>query len=278
MNTSSINIQGNIISNEIIEKIRLEDPEFYQQPSFFNTGHSVRDETGNAWINAKALWAIFKKKRERLKEEDSGVAETRKSWLEPFLAELNYVATKSPVYQHEESGKKFDISHRDDELDGFPIHLVSFKQSLDKATKEGKSSPHALVQEYLNSVEQTYALVSNGIFLRLLRDSSRIVRISYYEFNLEKMMEEDLFADFAILYRTLHASRFKMNEDLKEDCIFEHYHIQSLQSGSRIRENLSIAVIYALVGSSNGFVLDRNQPLRTQTGLANGFIQHPENK
>ncbi|MDR1897716.1 MAG: restriction endonuclease [Prevotellaceae bacterium] len=278
MNNSSINIQGNIISSEIIEKIRSEESGYFQQPSFFNAAHSVRDEIGNAWINAKSLWAIFKTKRERLKDDHSGTTETRKSWMEPFLAELNYAATKSPVYQHEESGKKFEISHRDEEIGHFPIHLVSFKQSLDKSAKEGKSSPHALVQEYLNSVEQAYALVSNGIFLRLLRDSSRIVRISYYEFNLEKMMEEDLFADFAILYRTLHASRFINKEDLQDGCIFEYYHLQSLQSGSRMRENLSVAVINALVGYPNGIVLDRHQPFRNQTGLANGFIQHPGNQ
>ena len=277
MNNTSVNIQGNIISSEIIEKIRSEEQGYYQRPSYFDTDHSLREEIGNAWINAKALWNIFKSKKERVKDEDSGTTETRKSWMEPFLAELNFTATKALVYQHAESGKRFDISHRDDELDGFPIHLVSFKQSLDKATVNGKSSPHALVQEYLNKVEHTYALVSNGIFLRLLRDSSRIVRISYYEFNLEKMMEEDLFSDFAILYRTLHSSRFKQKNDFPDGCIFETYHLQSLESGSRLRSSLSSAVINALVGYPNGIVSAKNQNFKKQTGLANGFILNPHN-
>jgi len=278
MNHTSVNIQGNIISSEIIDKIRTEEQGYYQQPSFFGKDHAIRDEIGNAWINAKALWNIFKNKRDRVKEHETGTTETRKSWIEPFLAELDFAATKTTAYQHPETGKRFDISHRDEELGGFPIHLVSFKQNLDKPAQEGKASPHALVQEYLNSVEQTYALVSNGIFLRLLRDSSRIVRISYYEFNLEKMMEEDLFSDFAILYRTLHASRFQLRTDLSEGCIFENYHLQSLESGSRLRENLSIAVINGLVGYPNGLVVDKNQPYRLQTGLANGFIQHRNNQ
>ena len=121
MNNTSVNIQGNIISSEIIEKIRSEEQGYYQRPSYFDTDHSLREEIGNAWINAKALWNIFKSKKERVKDEDSGTTETRKSWMEPFLAELNFTATKALVYQHAESGKRFDISHRDDELDGFPI-------------------------------------------------------------------------------------------------------------------------------------------------------------
>jgi hypothetical protein len=278
MNATSINIQGNIISSEIIEKIRSEDPGFYQQVGYFGINHALRDEIGNAWINARALWNIFKSKKDRLKDDDSGTTETRKSWLEPLLAELSFSATKATVYTHPESGKRFEISHKDEEIDGFPIHLVSFKQSLDKGTKDGKSSPHALLQEYLNKVENTYGLASNGIFLRLLRDSSRIVRISYFEFNLEKMMEEDLYSDFAILYRTLHASRFELKSDYPDGCIFESYHLQSLESGSRLRENLSIAVINALVGYPNGIVLNKQQPFRTQVGLANGFIQNPHNE
>jgi len=35
MNYTSVNIQGNIISSEIIDKIRSEEPGYYQQPSFF---------------------------------------------------------------------------------------------------------------------------------------------------------------------------------------------------------------------------------------------------
>lgn len=55
MNNTSVNIQGNIISSEIIEKIRSEEQGYYQRPSYFDTDHSLREEIGNAWINAKAL-------------------------------------------------------------------------------------------------------------------------------------------------------------------------------------------------------------------------------
>ncbi|MCB6708381.1 restriction endonuclease [Bacteroides fragilis] len=91
------------------------------------------------------------------------------------------------------------------------------------------------------------------------------------------MMEEDLFSDFAILYRTLHSSRFKQKNDFPDGCIFETYHLQSLESGSRLRSSLSSAVINALVGYPNGIVSAKNQNFKKQTGLANGFIQNPHN-
>lgn len=73
-------------------------------------------------------------------------------------------------------------------------------------------SPHALVQEYINVTEHLYAIVTNGLQLRLLRDSSRLIKLSFMEVDLQAMMEEELFADFAIMYRLLHASRMPQPE------------------------------------------------------------------
>jgi hypothetical protein len=42
--------------------------------------------------------------------------------------------------------------------------------------------------------------------LRLLRDSSRLIKLSYLEFDLDRILTEGRFADFALLYRLLHAS------------------------------------------------------------------------
>ncbi len=51
-------------------------------------------------------------------------------------------------------------------------------------------SPHALVQEYLNLTEHLYAIVTNGIQLRLLRDASRLIKLSFIEFDLQAMMKK----------------------------------------------------------------------------------------
>ena len=141
------------------------------------------------------------------------------------------------------------------------MHISGWFDSLDKKRESGglRMSPHALVQEYLNLTEHLYALVTNGREIRLLRDSSRLVRLSFVEFNLERIFEDELYADFALLYRILHGSRMPLAPADTDECLIERYHQDSLESGSRIRNGLSSAVEEAIVL------------------LANGFLSHPDN-
>lgn len=261
MNFPSINIQGNILSGEILEKIRIEDIN-HQTTASFGLGKNVkvRDEIGLAWSTMRGLWQTFKIRKERLAPEDSGTTETRNFWMLPFLTTLGYDVEKATAELID--NKTYAISHRAPNLQGFPIHITGINDSLDKRRETGgpRLSPHALVQEYLNKTDDhLYALVTNGRHLRLLRDATRLVRMTYLEFDLEKMMEEELFSDFAILYRVLHASRMPQEKGEGETAIIEQYHQDSLEAGARIREKLSEAVEYAI------------------KHLANGFLQHPGN-
>jgi len=263
MEYPSINIQGNIISSEILDKIRNEDIKFQLAADYgLDRKTSVRDEIGIAWAVTRAHWTAFKIRRDRLKEGESGTAETRNSWMIPLLKELGYNVEKTTVYIHPDTNKTYAISHKAANRGDFPIHIMGINDDLDKRreTSGPRLSPHALTQEYLNSTEHVYALVSNGRYLRLLRDATRLVRLSYLEINLEKMMEEELYADFAIFFRLLHITRMPLNADQTEESCIEYYHQESLASGSRIREKLSKAV---------------EASIKT---LANGFLEHPANE
>jgi hypothetical protein len=263
MNYASINIQGNIISSEILDKIRNEDIKFQQAADFgLDRKTSVRDEIGIAWAATRAHWTAFKIRRDRLKEGESGTAETRNSWMIPLFKELGYEVEKATAYIHPDTHKTYAISHNAANRGDFPIHIMGINDDLDRRreTSGPRLSPHALTQEYLNNTEHVYALVTNGRYLRLLRDATRLVRLSYLEINLEKMMEEELYADFAILFRLLHVTRMPLQTDQTEDSYIEYYHQESLASGSRIREKLSKAV---------------EASIKT---LANGFLEHPANE
>lgn len=265
MNYSSINIQGNILGSEILEKIRTEDIRFQNAKDFgFDPQTSVRDEITLAWSLAVSHWNAFKQKREKLSPNDSGTTETRNHWMKPLLAILGYdlsTATAEII-----NGKTYAISFRATNIDNFPVHIVGINQSLDARAESGgpRLSPHALAQEYLNNQEHMYALVSNGKFLRLLRDATRLSRLSYIEFNLEQMMEERLYAEFALLFRLLHCSRMPQSLDSGKDSILEFYHQEALASGSRIRERLSKAVEQSIKELANGFLKHAaNEDLRT---------------
>ncbi|HPG32205.1 MAG TPA: restriction endonuclease [Lentimicrobium sp.] len=262
MNYPGINIQGNIISGEILEKIWNEDTN-HQTPASFGLDKNirVRDEIGLAWSTIRGLWQTFSKRRERIDPEESGTSETRNFWMLPFLATLGYDVEKANAELID--GKTYAISHRAMNIGEFPIHIAGINDSLDRRRDNSgpRLSPHALVQEYLNKTEDhLYALITNGIHLRLLRDATRLVRQAYLEFNLEKMMEEELFADFAVLYRALHATRMPRQKGEGETSIIEIYHQESLEAGSRIREKLSEAVEFSI------------------KQMANGFLKHPENE
>ncbi|PSL02234.1 Eco57I restriction-modification methylase domain-containing protein [Cecembia rubra] len=261
MTFPSITIQGNIVSGEILDKLATEDIK-YQNPADFGLGKNVkvRDEIGLAWASARGYWQAFKMRRERIAEEESGTSETRNFWMLPFLMTLGYEVDKSNAEVLD--GKTYAISHRASNLSGFPVHIMGINDSLDKRRETGgpRLSPHALVQEYLNKTDNfLYAIVTNGKHLRLLRDATRLVRLTYLEFDLEKMMEEELFSDFAVLYRILHASRMPKDKGEGETSFMEYYHQESLASGTRIREKLSEAVESSI------------------KRLGNGFLKHPDN-
>jgi len=262
MNFPSIDIQGSILSTDLLGKIRSEQANF-QQGKDFNldfTNAKLKDEISFAWQEAKGQWSIYRSKLARLKDGESGTTETRNFWVSPLLTNLSYNLMFSRNTE-EFNGKKFSIGYRDSNLDNFPIYIGGYYESLDKRpeNKQLNVSPHALLQEYLNYSEHLYGIVTNGRQLRLLRDASRITRLSYLEFDLERIMEEDLYSDFVIFYRLLHSSRMPKKIDEGAESIIEKYHQEGLEAGSTIRNKLGAAVKMGILN------------------LANGFINHPGN-
>lgn len=276
MSYSAILIQGNIISSEVLEKIRTEDIRFQTAKDFkLPPNTSVRDEINMAWSLALSHWEAFKKKREKLTTGNTGVTETRRYWMLPFLGLLGYELSASSAEII--NGKTYAISHRATNLDGFPVHIVGILQSLDKRVESSgpRLSPHALTQEYLNNQEHLYGLITNGMFLRLLRDSTRLSRFSYLEFNLEQIMEEQLYAEFALLFRSIHATRMPQDTDTGKECVLEYYHEEAIAHGSRIRDKLSGAVETSIKEIATSFIQNpANDALRHS--IANGTVSARE--
>lgn len=271
MNFPSIDIQGSILSSDLLVKIRSEQAS-YQTGKDFNpdfTNAKLKDEISLAWQEAKGQWTIYKSKLTRLKEGEAGTTETRNFWISPLLTNLGYNLTFDRKGE-ELNGKSFPIGYRDNSLDNFPVYVGGYHESLDKRpeNKQLRVSPHAMLQEYLNYSDNDYGIVTNGRQLRLLRDASRITRLSYIQFDLEKMMEEDLYSDFVIFYRVLHASRMLKRWDSNGANIIERYHVEGLEAGSTIRSKLGDAL--------------KGNPKEQKKGaielLANEFLNNPHNQ
>lgn len=98
--------------------------------------------------------------------------------------------------------------------------------------------------DYLNNTEHVYGIVTNGQVLRLIRNTGQLVKLTYIEFDIRRMVEEDHYAEFCQLFRLMHTSRFTHSGD--DACIMEQWFNRSIESGNRIRAGLSDAVQKAM--------------------------------
>jgi hypothetical protein len=261
MNYPSIRIEGAILSPDILD--RIEDLPGQKPPDFgLDSSVKVKDEIVRAWADAQDYWRIFQRKLETLKSDSPATSETRQQWVVPLLALLGY-QIEYQARGTELNGKLYAISHRATNRAQAPVQIVGYREpaGLDRkpANATLRMSAHAVVQEFINLNEQLYGIVTNGRVLRLLRNSSRLIKLSYLEFDLDRIFTDGLFSDFAILYRLVHATRLPLTNETAAESWIERYHQDSLESGARIREGLSRAVESAI------------------RDFANGFLKHPEN-
>jgi gamma-glutamylcyclotransferase (GGCT)/AIG2-like uncharacterized protein YtfP len=281
MNYPSIRIEGAILSPDILD--RLEDAPGQKPSDFgFNGGVKIKDEIARAWADAQDYWRIFQRKLETVKPDSPATTETRQQWIIPLLGLLGYQLD----FQSrglERNGKIYPISHRVSNRGLTPVHVIGCREPawLDRKPEKAalRMSAHGMVQELLTLQEELYGLVTNGRLLRLLRDSSRLVKLTYLEFDLDRIFTDGLFADFAVFYRLLHATRLPLSQETAADCLIERYHQDSLDSGARIRDGLSRAVEQAIRDFANGFLAHTDNDELRQAIINEGlkpdiFYQH----
>ena len=267
MRFPSVTVEGSVLSSDILERISGGDYPG-QSRDDFGLDSQVREEIAQCWADARSLWGVFKRQMGReVRSDPNGTTRTRNLWMVPLLELLGYdleLYRRAPVVQD----KTYAISHRAGNRGDTPVHVIGFSENIeDRDTRLRSSmSPHSMVQEYLNlSEEQLYAIVTNGLKFRVLRDASRLIRLSYVEFDLMRILDEELFSDFAVMYRTLHATRMPSDSSDPSSCLLERYHQDALEDGARIRAGLSGAVEEALKMLGNGFLGHAaNAELRTE--------------
>jgi len=100
--------------------------------------------------------------------------------------------------------------------------------------------------------------------LRLLRDSTALVGSSYVEFDLEAMMEGEVYADFVLFWLLCHESRVEGNRPA--ECWLERWLHEAQQQGMRALELLRTGVEHAIQALGSGFLAytasSGNQALR----------------
>jgi hypothetical protein len=281
MKYSTINIQGNLISEEILQKVENGEAQGQQATDFgFEPGTNIRSEIEYSWSRVKLDWKYFNQRSNSLPASDPYGTTLSRNWIKLFLNSIGFELTRPETVLKGDNEQTYAISHIVDSLNQLPVHIVGFnepkhpdKNTLDVKSSGGTSkySPHGTMQEYLNVTEHVYGIASNGLYLRLIRDSGRLIKLTYVEFDLKRMMEEDKYSEFTLLYRLLHASRFPRNKTEADQCLLEKYYQDSIETGNRIRDGLSLAVKESLLALGNGFLQhESNETLREK--IRNGQL------
>lgn len=246
MTSVAIAVEGGLIAAEVLDRIASQPDQVPgQKPAEFGLVRArLSDEIQAAFSDARAFWDAFQ--RRQAHSHESATTLTREAFVIPLLERLGYALT----YQRaavEAGGQRYTISHRFGESDGAaPVHIVAVDRLLDARQPGERLSPHALVQEYLNRTDALWGIVTNGAKLRLLRNSARIARPSYIEFDLAGMMEGNLYSEFALFYRLAHATRLPRASAEAHQSHLEIYYQQGIEEGGRVRDRLRDGVKQAL--------------------------------
>lgn len=263
----SIRIEGGLLSSSLLTHLRL-----YQLPGQLpeqydvEKGLKLSDELGRYWRIARARWHQFVELQAREDLDQHTI--TVEEWLLPLLSRvLGFQLDKSlPVTIGE---RIFPLTHT--ACNGaIPFVLTDSTQPIEKGDVlfggEGrKRSPAGLLQEYLNAEESClWGIVSNGLTLRLMRDNPAMTRPAYVEIDLARLFNEELYADFTVLWLLLHATRFESQGGSADNCLLEVWRNQGQSDGERVLGELRHGVTHALRIFGTGFITNpANQSLRT---------------
>lgn len=259
---TTIRIEGAILPPDLLQRIADGDasieglsPDAYHLAK----GEKINEAINRAWNRVLGAWTAFRARADKLPEGDAGTTITREHWLLPLFTELGYgrLATAKAI---EIEGDSYPISHG---WQNTPIHLVGLRVDLDTRTKgvagAARNSPHSLVQILLNrSDAHLWAFVSNGLRLRILRDNKMLTRQAYVEFDLQAMMEGQVYSDFCLLWLLSHQSR--VEAERPEECWLEKWSRAAQEQGTRALDQLRGGVEEAI------------------SALGRGFLAHPVNR
>ncbi len=296
---TTITVSGGLITAHFIEAMR--GPAFghpgVKPESFGLPGEPGPRTPAELEGQIAAAFELLVEQWDGIHAEIAGMdaATVRRRWLRPLLDVLDFDPTylRGDTVLNPGAGDelRFDFTYRGWDPDGPIIHSVAPAPGLDakpagrERGPKGKP-PHDMLQLFLNlSRSDRWALLTNGLALRLLRDYHHTSTRGYVEFDLEGIFESRNLADFRALYRMCHASRFvlraeergtegerekgrKAEDDAEDDVavspalplsvsplsVLETFHQDSQAAGVKVGEDLRGQVRAAIEALANGFL------------------------
>ena len=230
-------------------------------------GVKLKDEYSRAFQIACAQWQHFAAQLERA---DVDAVQLTTAFVHELLRDAFGYAALQAASAQPVGELRYPVSLMAGTL---PVLVAPHTLGLDEADARfavqgggnRKKAPFQAMQELLNASEPLqWGIVSNGKQLRLLRDAASLTRPSFLEVDLADLLGGQRYAEFANVWRLLHASRAFRPGQGATACIWEQWRSEGQQEGTRVRDGLRNGVEQALLTLGAGFLQHpANQALRT---------------
>jgi hypothetical protein len=273
---TTVRSEGGLLPADLLTRIVAEQASGLDAQDDYHLPPNERknEAISRSWNRLVGAWATFKDALARLPPDSPATRETRERWLLVLFSELGFGRLQA-AHAVEIDGRSYPVSHV---WNAVPIHLVGAGLSIDRRARgqagAARTSPHGLLQELLNAAPQhLWGIVSNGRLLRLLRDNVAMTRQAYLEFDLEEMMDGQVYSDFVLLWLVAHESRFEGEQPA--DCWLEKWTKEAQQAGVRALDHLRDGVERAIEALGRGFIAHRDNG-RLRERLRSGELDAQE--
>ncbi|WP_414485724.1 Eco57I restriction-modification methylase domain-containing protein [Stenotrophomonas sp. EMP41] len=263
LNLPTLKLEGGLFLPDQLEKA-AQGRASAQSEADYGTpkGVKLKDEYSRAFQIACAQWQHFAAQLERA---DVDAAQLTTAFVHELLRDAFGYAALQATSAQQVGELRYPVSLMAGTL---PVLVAPHPVGLDEADARfavqgggnRKKAPFQAMQELLNASEALqWGIVSNGKQLRLLRDAASLTRPSFLEVDLADLLGGQRYAEFANVWRLLHASRAFRPGQGATACIWEQWRSEGQQEGTRVRDGLRNGVEQALLT------------------LGAGFLQHPAN-
>ncbi len=173
----AVRVVGGLVPPGLFGRIQADevhDPDSLSPRSYHLPGReTVRDAANRSWTYLRGAWRDWRNHTTAQPPGSAGTGPARERWLLVLLRELGYGQLPALRGGLEVDGVEYPVSHAWQHV---PVHLLGPGVELDRrnpGVAGAARAPQAMVQELLNRTEQhLWAVLSNGLRLRLLRDST----------------------------------------------------------------------------------------------------------
>lgn len=264
----AVHAVGGVVPPGLLARIQageLKDPTGLSPASYHLVGReTVRDAASRAWSYLRGAWTAWRDHTAKLSPGTPGTGPARERWLLVLLRELGYGQVPALPGGYTIDNREYPVSHAWQHV---PIHLLGPGVDLNHrnpGVTGAARAPQAMVQELLNrSNAHLWAILSNGLRLRLLRDSTALTGSAYLEFDLEAIFDGELYPEFLLLWQLCHVSRLEKRsgtDATPADCWLDAWREEAAEAGTRMLNRLRDGVAAAL------------------TAIGTGFLRHPDNR